>query len=175
MTDTSLLNILLEAVADRLTDTLIDDVSVGDPTLAGLVRSGKLQADPTAAKINVLVHFGSKEWPHEVNTNHTGLRAPIREIGGVETVYQLRRFRVELALFFSGERDRDVARTKAHVVLSRAQHALMTIEMPVQDSFGESPMLSNVASSYLLESGGPGNFIWRGELKVEFLTSFSPV
>lgn len=163
----SLLNVLMLAVVDRLSQSLIDDV--GDETQAGLVRSGKLQDDPTLAEINILIHPGGADFKDELYTDQKGMRSPIYEIGGGE--FWVRRFKVELALYFDRELDRDVAREKAMVIYSRAKNLLKKMRMPdYKDDFGERAHYLQIPSSYLFEGGGVGTFIWRGEIFLEFLT-----
>lgn len=165
--NTSILNTLQEAAIDRLSERLITDTP--DSTQAGLIREGLLQDDPTDTQINLLIHPGDKDWKHELYVTQHGISSPYYEIGGGST--WMRRFTVEFQLFFDGEDDRSVARTKAHVVLSRAEHALKTMTVPAdQDDFGEAGFLIQVRDSYLEESGGEGTFIWRGEIRIEFMT-----
>lgn len=165
--NSSLLNTLMEDSVQRLADVLIAETP--DETQAGLVRNGLLQADPTDTQINILVHPGNKDWRHELYLTQPGVQSPWAEIGGSST--WMRRFVAELSLYFDGENDRDVARTKANIVLSRAEYALKTINIPQgTDDFGESAYLIQVRDSFIEESGGEGTFIWRGEVRFEFLT-----
>ena len=165
--DISILNTLMEHTVDHLADKLIYETP--DTTQAGLVRNGLLQADPTDTQINILIHPGTKDWKHELYVSQHGIDAPYAEIGGTYT--WMRRFEVELTLFFDGENDRDVARTKANVVLSRTERALITMPMPVgADDFGEAAYQIQVRDSFIEESGGEGTFIWSGCVRIEFVT-----
>lgn len=163
----SIINTLMEHTVDYLADKLITEVP--DSTQAGLVRSGLLQADPTDTQINLLIHPGNKDWKHELYVTQHGIISPYAEIGGGYT--WMRRFEIELSLYFDGENDRDVARTKANVVLSRTEQALIYMPMPNgADDFNEVPSQIQVRDSYIEESGGEGTFIWRGCIRIEFLT-----
>lgn len=168
--DISILNTLMEDTVDWLASKLITEIP--DESQAGLVRNGLLQADPTDTRINILIHPGDKEWKHELYVSQHGIESPYYEIGG--GAIWMRRFEVEFSLFFDGESDRDVARTQANVVLSRTEYALKTMPMPQgADDFGESAQLIQVRDGYIEESGGEGTFIWRGCLRIEFLTEKS--
>jgi hypothetical protein len=59
--------------------------------------------------------------------------------------------------------------------MSRAVHALMTMPMSIaSDSFGETVSNIQVTQTHMLEQGGPGTFIHRGEILLEFLTQLDP-
>ena len=179
--DTSILNVLSDGVTAWLQQELADSVEgdiAGDNAKAGLVQAGKLQQDPTLTLINIMVHPGGDDWPHELNKQDDGpgLYGPTYEMGGQYAAEEWRRrFLIQLNMFFQGEYDRDVARAKAQVVLSRAQHALRRMPIPATvDDFGESAYAISTDSGYITEGGGEGTFIWRGELKIEFLTHVEP-
>lgn len=166
--DTSTLNLLIDTMNDRLNEVLIGETV--DSTKAGLVRAGKLQTDPTDAGINILIHTGDEDWPDELYINQRGIQAPTYEIGGNQ--WWMRRFVIELTLFFDGEDNRIVAQQKALIIYSRAQKALTTMDIPTyEDSFGEQPQMIQLRKSFIREGGGEGTFIWEGKLFVEFLTS----
>lgn len=187
-------NLIMDAMVDSLATHLIDEVvsdqdslSTGDAdAVAGLIRKGKLQDDPTIAEINILVHPGNDEWPHILYDKHqmNGFELPtVYEIGngtGVSPFFYVRRFIVELRLFFEGEQDREVAQVKSNVVLGRAEYAIHQMnhnsiirKIPV-DSFGEKLFEIQTRKSYISEGGGTGTFVWRGKLFVEGVTSKSP-
>lgn len=178
----TLLNILMEAIVNRLTQVLITDAE--DDAKAGLVRAGKLQDDPTSAKINLLVHPSGEQWPHTLNLSTEGpaMFAPTYEIGGgydgrsfQGTAFFKKRFIVELKLFFDGEVYRLRAQKRANAVLARAVWALLTMQVPATvDDFGESASMIQVVDHYIHEAGGEGEFIWRGAIQVEFMTNMAP-
>jgi hypothetical protein len=180
----SIVNVLMTAIADRLKAVLMDDAA--DDIQAGLVRIGKLQADPTETKITVLIHPGGREFPHALNekTAGPGMVAPIYEIGGgvsgrswQGSAFYLKRFVIELSLFFTRENQRARAQEKANAVLSRAVWAFLTMNVPDEvDDFGEQATGQfQVLDHWIEESGGKGTFVWRGEIRAEFMTSLSPV
>jgi len=179
---TSQLDMLMDDIVTHLAKELMTDID--DPLDAdnkgGVVRFGKLQADPSVGKINILIHFGNEDWKHQLYTPEVrgtvGWEMPMMEIGGTYSVtYWVRRFVVELKVFLSGESDRDEARRNAHVALSRAEWAVSTFSVnAVVDSFGEAPHLIQVRDSYMRESGGEGDFIYRGEIRFEVFTTKDP-
>lgn len=165
-------NILIDAMVTRLTDQL--ETVVTDDTKIGLIRFGKLQADPTDADrgLNILIHEGGEEWPDELYTSQVGITGPTYEIGG--TQWWMRRFTIEFVLFFDGENERDIARNKATIIISHAHKALYNMDIPTDmDSFGEQAHACQVRQSNALEGGGEGTFIWRGKLYLEFYTSIT--
>lgn len=182
---TSILNLLIYAIRDRLTDKLITafdgDPDPEDEAQAGLVLVGKLQEDPTDTLINIIIREGNDldDWRHSLNVSDpkSGWAEQIYEIGGpYPTVTNKRRYVIQLRLFYESEFDPDVARTKSNVILSRVEHALWTMSLGGigRDSFGESPHAVEISESYLRQSGGPGTYIFKGEIKLAFVTSFDP-
>lgn len=166
---TSIFNKLTDAMVARLTSDLIEEVS--DATKAGLIRFGRLQADPTDADrgLNILIHLGGDDWPDQLNIGFAGVEAPTYEIGG--TQYWRRHFIVELTLFFDNEEDRQLARRKATIIMAHAHKSLYTIPIPQgHDSFGEAALGIQISQSVQNEAGGDGTFIWRSKLYVEWYT-----
>ena len=166
---TSIFNYLIDGMVTYLKESLIEETS--DETKVGLLRFGKLQADPTDADrgLNILVHMGGDDWPDELYVDQDGIIAPTYEIGGPS--YWMRRFVIELTLFYDGEDDRQIARSKSTVICSHAQQVLFNMPIPqVKDSFGESPLSCQVRKVSQNEAGGEGTFIWRSRIFVEWLT-----
>lgn len=173
MNDTSILTILMQAMVDHLVDHMMVDVS--DSTRAGLIREGKLQADPTVAQINLLVRVGGKDWPHKrVEKGHHALPAELGHgfgMGAEVSEFWLRRFIVEMKFFFVGEIERDIAINKANILLSRLEIGLLTMPLvSLTDTFGETALMVDIDETYLNEGGGPGMFAHRGFAHVEFFT-----
>lgn len=180
----SIMNVLMDAVINRLSEEMIDNAT--DDIKAGLVRAGKLQADPTDTKITLLIHPGGRDFPHILNTQEggPGMTAPDYEIGGglpdrsfQGSVFTRKRLVVELELFYPREQYRQRAQLKANAVLSRAVWAIWSMNVPFEmDDFGEQATGQfQVLNHYIEESGGKGTFIWRGEIQVEFMTCITPV
>lgn len=166
--ENTILNSLVDDIVTVLTEGL--KIDVADSTKAKLVRFGNLQDDPTVNQINILVHRGNKDWRDELKLNDEGIFSPTYEIGG--TQYWWRRFIIELTLFFDNELVRETARNKAQIVLARAQNLLynMPIDTTVDD-FGEQVHSIQIRNAYMDEAGGEGEFIWAGEIRVEFMTT----
>jgi hypothetical protein len=125
------------------------------------------------------LHPANETWPPSIWDPRfaVGFQLPnAYEIGGQYPVgFWLKRFRAELQMYFDGEIVREVARTKANVVLARAIHAILTMSMNIPtDSFGETISNVQVTQAHISEGGGEGTYIWRGEILFEFLTQLSP-
>lgn len=172
----ALINLLMDSLADRLQEKLLTEVT--GPTKAGLVRTGKLQDDPTKFKITILIHEGGEEWPDKINQNFTpaaGIFAGnAYEIGG-NSVWR-KYVRIEFQLFYPNQSSRDSARIKSNVVVARTRNAVH-LWQPTElgkDDFGESCSSAQVVNHWIREGGGVGDFNWRGELIVEFLCDFEP-
>lgn len=169
MADTSLINVLRQAAISRLVSVMITEVTEED-TQAGLVRGGKLQANPTTFMKNLLVRETEDDDPHELfkDKDH-GIGGFTFEVGG--GVNWWRKFRIIFNLHFPTSINRDEAFELAHVILSRAEYALETMDIPgTTDSFGETCFQVLVYKSHIREGGGPGHHIWRGELSLKFQT-----
>jgi len=176
---TGIVNILLEATAERLLQKLLTDVT--DESKAGLVRTGKLQDDPTSRKVNILIHPGGEDWPDKLSVDGSGVGKHVENaytIGGAYGgIFWRRRALIEIQMFYTNESDRDTSRMRSHVVLSRAHHALNTWDVgreTPKDDFGEKAYDLQVVQSWLREGGGEGAFNWRGEIRIEFLTEIEP-
>ena len=170
-------NLLIDELQRYLTLKLSTEVT--DLAKAGLVRSGKLQDDPTAKKTNILIHPGGKEWPDVLNTasEQSGYVGYTYTMGTGYSQSQWRiRFRIELQLFYVNEANRDNSRAKSLLILARAKHALslMPLRAIPRDDFGEKAVEIQVVKDFLAEGGGEGDFNWRGELWLEFMTEYSP-
>lgn len=176
---TGIVNVLLNATADILREKLLTEVT--DESKAGLVRTGKLQDDPTSKQVNILIHPGGEDWPDKLNTDGAAAGKHVDNaylIGGqYGGMFWRRRVRIEIQMFFTNEANRDSARTKAMVVLSRAHHTFNTWDvgrLTPADDFGEKAYDLQVARMWLREGGGEGDFNWRGEILIEFLTEINP-
>lgn len=168
MYDESIVNTLINDCVEYLSEKLITEIT--DETKVGLVRSGRLQSDPTVYKLNITLHPGGHDNPDVMlPKGYAGIEFPFYMPNGT---YWLRKFYASFEMFFVGETERDEARTKSNVVMSRARAAIMSMPMPSRpDSFSEGAIMRPfVTKIELTEGGGPGNFIWRGEMHFEFVT-----
>lgn len=171
MSDTSVLNLITDGLVTYLTTGMIDAVS--DATKVGLFRSGKLQADPTVAKLNILIHEGGEDWPDILPPPEYPITAPLYELGNPSASF-LRRFVAEYELFFLGEVDRNNARLKANVIFSRFRKLIVSLPLTgMSDSFGETALMVQFTRHVAREGGGTGTFIWRAEHYFEVLTETS--
>jgi hypothetical protein len=177
---TSILTTLVETMNDQLNADLID--LIFDDTKAGLVRFGELQDDPEKAKLNILIHRGDETWKDELKLDDIGISTPTYEIGGVDENGNIigwkqwwwRRFTIELILFYPNQTDRDTQMNKSNIILQRVQRSLWDMTIPTDvDDFGEQANFMQIRDAYVDEGGGVGEFIWRGEVRVEFVTSIT--
>lgn len=158
------------AIVDRLTSVIISEVAANDPTVNAVVKVGKLQDDPQKGKANLMVLNADESWPNELYTNQSGVHAPTYLIGSpTPAMTWARRFTVQLTLFFLGLNQAE-AQIRADLTMKRAEFALWTIQMPEKDNFGEKAFQVQVCSSWLTHKGGPGNYIFDGAIRLEFLT-----
>ena len=172
MADFSIINVCKDAIVDRLETRLKVMIDHDDPTWAGLVRGGFLQDDTAVEVTSVTVHEG-KHKAHFFNDYRYNV-APY-EAGGINTVWHMN-FRVEFEFYFVGESVRDNARSYANVVLSRAIHAIQTMDVPPpRDSFGakviDRPIPFDAEAE---EGGGTGDFIWTGVMNLAFIVQMEP-
>lgn len=167
MADTSLVNVLIEAVYNHLIQELITDVTE-EATEVGLVKIGKLQDDPTILMKNILVRE-SEDGDTIFKDGDYQVQGWTYEIGGGS--HWWRKFRVKFELHYPPETTLDQARQYSNVIRSRAEYALDTMPIPgVTDSFGESPFMILVSESKMRQAGGDGSWIYRGELLIQFAT-----
>jgi len=180
---TSVKSIAIDAIITHLKSVMITQVDPLDQsTRAGTIRYGLLQATPTDPSLTILLHPGDKDWPDVLYTStffsSTGLQASTYELGGpFQNTTWLRRFYLELKLFYVGLTDRDEAERRSHTILSRLHYSLMTLPdnaLAIRDSFGETAFELQVREMYIEEGGGIGEFIYNGRLKLELLTDHDP-
>lgn len=169
--DTSVVNLLTDAIVAVLVQGMIEVVP--DSTSVGLARSGKLQADPTIAKLNLLVREGGSDWPDILIPANYPLYAPQYEMPAGNT--WLRRLRADYTLFFLGINDRNTARIRANVVFSRFKYLIAKMGAGygldgLTDSFDETVIMGQINRLETFEEGGPGEFIWKGTHYFEFVT-----
>ena len=175
MTDTSVMNLIIDRINDNLEQAMLEKVSKVDDTRAGLVRTGLLQDDPTIYKIVVLSFSNDPDrddrWKHSITnydpTSTSGI--PGYEIGGGEMWY--RRFTTKLEMYWKSNFNRLKARQDANVVLSRAEHTIRKSAMNgLADDFGEYALQLYIKNSELYEAGGEGQFITHAKIWWEVLT-----
>lgn len=176
----SAIDMIMNALIEDLTQKLYTDIAEDDPTRVNLVRAGRLQEDPQKAGLNLLVDFGDQADASEQHKATDAVQAPVFEIGGGP--FLNKEFTLTFTFYYKGEREREFARSVSDVVYSRVQAALWVLPMPVNpktglpgDDFGEIPLNINVGAGYLRESGGPGTFIWKGEIRLTVLTELNPL
>lgn len=171
-------NMIIDNTIDWLTSEMKDKP---EEVKAGTVRAGRLQDDPTKfTGINILVNDDTESDSGALAKPSTDgrLGAPAYMIGGA--THQVLCFKIDLVFHFKGEADRVVARRKCHVLVSRLRRALKDMPLPKhpvtsqpKDDFGEVIVKQELGNYTLIESGGPGHYIWTGNIAFSYLTSFS--
>lgn len=171
---TSAVDLIMQAVADRLALFMITNAT--DDARAGLVRTGLLQDDPTNKRINILIHPGGPSYLDGFVTGEDGIPQHYINASYGGSFYK-RHIRVEFSLFFTQESSRDNARKKALVAMARARHAIETLDISSvdRDSFGERPFEQHIIQEHVYEGGGEGDYNWRGEMVVKFLTEYEAI
>jgi len=177
---TSAIDLLKQALVDRVALKLL--IEPTDSAKAGLVREGRLQADPTAKKSNILIHPGGRDYPDKLDTSGiasgAGATSPYSLGGPWGSVFWRKRVRIELLLFFSNDSNRQQSQQKADLTISRLFNAILTWDARTAvpaDSFGEALWQVQILESEMTEGGGQGAFNWRGNIIVEFLTEIEPI
>ena len=174
-----------EHISDKIADAFVLDLKDTFKEIealedAGVIKAGRLQADPVKLQIAIMVHIGDPEdpdgWPdtHEAYNPTTGRKmdVPPTEVGGGS--FWWRRGTVEFQYFgLKGKKDRDEARRIANVTRGRIERTInSSTRVPgTTDSFGEMAMQSMSTLSRVSEGGGPPNsFIWRGVVRYQVRT-----
>jgi hypothetical protein len=178
--DSSIVNMVATQVNDFLVKTTHDNVAKNDPTLAELVRPGRLQEDPTDYGIIILTHENDLEdltgWDHSIYSapfTNLGLHAPSYEVGSGEIWYY--RFTTEIIFFVPPTTTtREEAHLWADVILNRAIYSLRTTPVEIgPDTFGNMALAIYVVSARNIEQGGPDQFIWRSKIKWQCMVGSS--
>jgi hypothetical protein len=164
---TSIVNLLIDKMVEHATSEMKD--LVWESTELGLVRSGRLQADPLIAKLNLLIREGGKDWPDIIKPENYRIRGATFQMGGGEL--WLRRFMAQYHLYYIGTATRDEARTSCNIILARFKKIIYEMGLGMQDTFGETAILCSMVEEERSEGGGPAkSFIWRCKQRFEFLT-----
>ena len=138
-----------------------------------VIREGKQQESNRGPDtgFQVLIRGEDKSTPHTLSdrTQDAGtVAAPVYEIGGGRHYFL--HYVIEMSFHFRSH-DRDDAREKAYVLLSRLKHALRSVPMEgLTDDFEETAVFVEPNEHHLVSSGGGKQWLWKGEQKVRVLT-----
>ena len=174
---------IVDLVIQRLTTYLKQELSANIPTSdksrVNLVKAYRFQADPLEQGVSVYITGGDPNVPTHRDARVSaremedlGMNIPIGEIG--DGHFWWRRGRVVLNCYFiTSELLQDPAALAAHNVLGRALYFTERAQVSdLVDSFGEQAHMIAVYANTFLEGGGPPNqYIWRGEIYWQVLTS----
>lgn len=176
---TSIFNLIVDAVYDRLSDQVIDEIAENlDSDLNMPFRAlikGSYHGDPAISEAAINVKSGAEGWSHGLfmDGSKSGFEGIPYEFPN--TVHNTLRFVVEYRLNFNAETSEGEAQRKAHLAMSRINWALWTMTTGLgPDSFGESTWGIEINDFFIEESGTDGK-LWRGRTYISFFTDFDPV
>lgn len=169
-------DLILNFVRDELEEALINDIPVGDPARAGVVKVGPLQGepDPDEARISVEVYVNDPE--QEISGSAIGRVTEVWddqvdevEIGG--SITWKRRFTVKARCLFdrTGEGLSD-AQSIASTVRTRIEKRLLTIRfngLASDDEYVCRGAFSDSLRGSMVQLGGPPD-AYDYMLKVRF-------
>lgn len=168
--ETSLYNLLPDRIVEHLTEKLFTEP---DELKVDVIREGKQQESNRGPDtgFQVLIRGEDKSTPHTLSdrTQDAGtIAAPVYEIGGGRHYFL--HYVIEMSFHFRSH-DRDDARERAYVLLSRLKHALRSVPMEgLTDDFEETAVFVEPNEHHLVSSGGGKQWLWKGEQKVRVLT-----
>lgn len=181
-TQTHIIPLLCDRIAEGLIQYCQTDIDYSDPARLNEVKVGRFQQDPNGTQLRVSVQGGDLDDPNLMDTiidpdklrNRLGFTVPAREIGG--TQLWMRKGVARIELFFIVEKaTEEESRDRAYQVLGRIQSNIERIYVAnLTDSFGEHAIRLFSTQNSLFQSGGPPtSWIWRGKVVWECLTERS--
>lgn len=169
---------IVDAIVERLTDTLITSIPPDDPTRADIVKAGRFQDNPIHRNVYAAVTGGDPDDPNYKDgiitledMDRIGWRFPVREIGGGELWW--RRGIVSLGCYFIRDKASEtLAAQYAYDILGRIEKSLSHMPLTnLSDDYGEKGIFLTVYGNTFSESGGPPtSYIWRGKVFWSALT-----
>jgi len=182
MADTQIVPLILDRVVAHLTVKLIDEITDVNEK-ASVVEIGRFQDDPTKQNIHIAVQGGHVDKPEFMDGivtleefHRIGVWVPAYEVGGGQLWW--RRFTANIGCFYIGKGLTEaVARVAAHNVFGRLQaHIDDVVVSDLSDSFGESAYKTFAYASEFHQGGGPPKeYIWRGRVSFQTLTTRVPL
>lgn len=173
-----IVDLLCDALVERLRYDLIESIPQGDLTRASQVKKGRFQDDPVEASIFLAVSGGNIEVPNQLDGVVTlgehpniGWVMPPYEIGGSTAWW--RKGIVSVGCYFIREQyEEDDAMEYAYTVLGRIENAVETLNLSdVVDDWGEQAYkMFLVGTSFFVSGGPPKSYIWRGKVHWMCLT-----
>jgi hypothetical protein len=173
-----IVDLLCDALVERLTFDLKDSIPEGDVTRAKLIKKGRFQDDPVETSIYLAVSGGNSEKVDQLDGVVTlgehpniGWVMPPYEIGGSTAWW--RKGIITVGCYFIREKfDEDTAMEYAYTVLGRTEQAVETLELiDAVDDWGEQAYkMFLVGTSFFVSGGPPKSYIWRGKVHWMCLT-----
>ena len=173
-------DLVLHKAKDHLIATMQTPFDQTDLTRANEIKIGRFQQDPTKPCVWLSISYGDDQDPNLLDCNtsvvskhkdNTGLNIPGYAIGGGSIWW--RSFQVRFGCYFLNKNiNEETAQTLASEVLGRLLESLSTLNVAgIVDSYGERAIYAVTYGNTMSESGGPtSSYIWRGVVKVDFLT-----
>jgi hypothetical protein len=171
--------LIIQRIVQSLIEQCQDPYPEEDPTRMDLVQAFRFQGDPNDYPVYAWVSDGDPKDPYamdgridSVDAEHLGLRVPAGEIGGGHLWW--RSGRVVIGCYYlTDDFSQDVAADYAHTFLGRVELAVeRTLVGDLTDDYGEQAYKIFLVSSSFFEGGGPDNqYLWRGEIYWQVLTS----
>lgn len=175
---TQVVNLILDALVEHLTETMQTNISEDDLTYADVVKKGLLQSNKTQKNVQIGVTGGDHEDPLYTDGIVTleklpniGFTLPAREIGGGQMWW--RRGVARIDCFFVRERlTEDEAHEAGYDVLGRLLSSIEDTSLyGLTDDYGEHAIKVFCFGNTYFESGGPPkSYIFRGKVLWQCLT-----
>ena len=174
-----IVDLVIRRLVENVTLKCKTEIPTSNASRIQEVKFGRFKDDPVNIVTHVAISGGNPENPNELDgivtikeLDRISLRVPAREIGGGETWWH--RGRAQLGCFFiqSGYSE-DVAQQVAYEAMGRLAYTIRnTPVIGLVDDYGERAHKVYVYAASFFESGGPPNqFIWRGSVLWQVLTS----
>lgn len=173
-----IVDLLCDALVERLTFDLVQSIPEGDPTRATLVKKGRFQDDPVKTEVYLAVSGGNPEIERQLDGVVTlgehpniGWSMPPYEIGG--SIAWWRKGIVSVGCYYiRAKLDEATAMEYAYTVLGRTENAVETLDINgLVDDLGEyAYKMFLVGTSFFVSGGPPDAYIWRGKVHWMCLT-----
>ena len=178
--------LVIDELIVHLTDRMITqprDLDPTDPSIVNVIKFGRFLENPTAPgkQIYLSISGGSQTDPDlrdqivdSTENRQVSMYVPAYEIGGGEMWW--RRGEVKVGFFLGSLKlSEDACGDLAYEIFGRLMANIENCPVGgIVDSNGETVLLILCFASTFMESGGGGNFIWRGSVKWQILTERPP-
>lgn len=180
MTDTMIVNMMLDRFEEHLTQKMITDLDEDDPRRVNKIKKGLFQENPTVISkhIHLAIQGGNHEKPDLQDgifslDKHPNLAfvGAVREIGG--GVLWERYISIEIGCFYIQKNlPEDDAHEQAYNILGLLLNNIENVNFSqMYDTYGEHPVEVFCLANTFFESGGPPDkYIFRGRIEIIVIT-----